>query len=72
MMLTAPSKELASASLFSVVLRFVLSFLVSPQSQFVLSPLLVVHTPNWLLAMWEPLGVGGSAVGLIVTLKAFN
>ena len=53
-MLTASSRGLAIARLFSVV-----RFLVSPQAQFVLSTLWVVHGPNWLLAMREPLGVVG-------------
>ena len=51
-MLTAFSRRLAI--LFSVV-----RFLLSPQAQFVLSTLLVVHGTNWLLAMREPLGVVG-------------
>ena len=53
-MLAAPSRGLAFARVFSMV-----RFLVSPQAQVVLSTLLVVHGPNWLLAMREPLGVGG-------------
>ena len=52
--LTATSKGLATASLFSGAPRFVLRFLVPPQSQFVLSPLSVVQ---------EPLGVGGQPWG---------
>ena len=57
-MLTATSRMLAAASLFSVVLRFVVHFLVSPPSQFVFSTLLVVHAPNRLQCRnrWE---VGG-------------
>ena len=53
-MLAASSRGLSIARLFSVV-----RFLVSPQAQFVLSTLLVVHGPNWLLALREALGVVG-------------
>ena len=42
-------------------------FLVSPQSQFVLSTLLVGHGPNWLPAVRGTGGCGRTAVGLTVT-----
>ena len=57
--LSAYSRGLAIASLLSVVLRFDLVFGHILNHKFVLSTLLVVHGPNWLPAMWEPLGVGG-------------
>ena len=52
--LTASSRGLAVARL-----SWVVRFLSSPEAQFVLSTLLVVHGPKWLLAVREPLGVVG-------------
>ena len=64
-MLTASSRGLAIARLFSVV-----RFLVSPQAQFVLSTLLVVHWSQLVACNAGTAWCGRTAVGLIVTPTA--